>query len=352
MPSLLAMESFSDELQKIAARKGVKLIGDMWGKAQKAFAAGDTQAGTALMERANKLSKTPGVVKPSAAGSQIQSIGRGSEGAVSAVADPEFGLSARKLYDPKGIATPELIRRKDVAGKALGKSEDVAEYYGQRASSQGGTMQFSELVPQAKGAGPNPRIGPVAPHRFAMTKRAPDYADAKSRAAEAYRKTSKYGDPQDVRAANMVRDARTGKLKTVDAIPAERGEFLSQPERAQFGIRDNELAPMTRSGENLTKQPEAGRLATGKLHSSLLGPGSPRPPRSFAKQMRSAGVAPAPVSRQAGTVPNRPSNMPSRGPGTAVASPSAARRAAPKPAMNRTSVGTVPSRPKNVGVAG
>lgn len=264
MTSALVLRSFSDELQKIAARRGVKMIGDMWGKAQKAFAAGDTQAGTALMERANKLSKTPGVVKPSAAGSQIKEIGRGSEGAVTAVADPQFGLSARKLYDPHGISTEELIKRKDIAGKALGKSEDVAEYYGQRVTPQrGGAMQFSELVPSA--AGTTPR----------SIKAAPDYAAAKERAATAYRKATPYAEPQDVRAANMIRDARTGKLRTVDAIPGKPGEFLPQSERSTYGIRENILAPISEAGEAVTKNP-GYQVSTPQLKRGLLGGGSPR----------------------------------------------------------------------------
>lgn len=354
MTSALVLRSFSDELQKIAARRGVKMIGSMWSKAQKAFAAGDTQTGTALMERANKLSKTPGVVKPSAAGSQIQSIGRGSEGAVTAVADPQFGLSARKLYDPHGISTKELIKRKDIAGKALGRSEDVAEYYGQRATPgaaqttqlrggvlrrQKGQMQFSELIPQ----GPAPKIDPLGRHvglpggntpaqrratqgaavskaRTDAIKQSPGYQEAKDRAAVAYKRTP-YSEAQDVRASNMVLDPRTGTLKTVDAIPAKPGEFIAPKDRKHIGVlrkNENIMAPTSDEGIALTKS-VGPRISTPQLKRGLLGTGSPR--RGVSTQ---AGTAPFARTQIATPMASAVPQV-----GTAAARPSAMRKAKP-----------------------
>lgn len=57
---------FTEELEKISARRGLKEIA-------KALKGGN-------LERAHSLAKTPGVLKSSPAGSQIRDLGMGSEG--------------------------------------------------------------------------------------------------------------------------------------------------------------------------------------------------------------------------------------------------------------------------------
>ena len=280
------------------------MISGLWQKSQKAFAAGDTAAGNALRSRADRLAKTPGVLKPSAAGSQMKGglLGRGSEGVVTAVADPQYGLAARKLYDPRGMSSAELIRRKDVAGKAIGKSEDVAGYFGQRATpAGGGQMQFNELIPR----GPAPKvnrpaggIGPVhRPTYDDAIKASPDYDAAKERIRQTYGKAG-FGDAQDVRAANMVRDPRSGKLRAVDVIPAREGEFLSQADRKLLNYRENQLGAYE-GGEKLFNPNQAQypsqELATGTMKSSLLskpvGPAQvPTPAGSLARGTQAGEV--------------------------------------------------------------
>ena len=286
MTSPAEFDAFSDEMLKIANAL-TRWAARQHGKAQAAFKAGNPEEGAALLGKIDEIAKTPGALKPTAAGRQlnIRGVGgRGSEGVVNPVVDSEFGLAARKLYDPQGISSKELIKRKDVAGKALGKNKEVAEYYGQRATPQGdGTMQFSELVPSAPGSSSR------------AIARSPDYQAAKDNAAAAYKKHTPYAEPQDVRAANMIRDARTGKLRTVDAIPGKTDEFLPQNMRKGLGIPENQLASMSDAGAALTQNTGIQSLPTGQLQSSMLGKGSPRP-----------NVTSQPLPSQVGTVPNSP----------------------------------------------
>ena len=286
MPSIVEFDAFSDEMLKIANALGRWAV-RQHGKARAAFEAGNKAEGAAILSKIDEVAKTPGALKPTAAGKQlnIKGVGgRGSEGVVTPVLDSEHGLAARKLYDPQGISSKELIKRKDVAGKALGKNENVAEYYTQRATPQGGgTMQLSELVPSAPGSSSR-AIG-----------RSTDYQAAKDNAAAAYKKHTPYAEPQDVRAANMIRDARTGKLRTVDAIPGKAGEFLPQNMRKGLRIPENQLASMSDAGAALTQNTGIQSLPTGQLQRSMFGKGSPRP-----------GVPVRPPSPQMSTVPARP----------------------------------------------
>lgn len=344
MTSVLQLRSFSDEMQKIAATRGAKIVSSLVAQAKGAFKSGNKEQGEAFLARANKMAKTPGVIKSSPGGSQLKRgiRGAGSEGSVTEVMDPQFGISMRKTYDPQGLSTQQLIKRKDVAGKAIGKSEDVAEYYGQRATPKvrigpgvhkrtKGTMQFSEPVYSAPGVSKPSTI-----------QAAPDYAAAKDKARAAYSKTP-YSDPQDIRAANMIRDVRTGKLKTVDTIPARPGEFISQADREFLDPKrfpENMLGPISDAGEKLVKDPTRA-VSPNQLNRSLLGTGSPRARGAVPQpSVRRTGMAKTPATMEPGTVPNRMpvgSSPASAGAGTAAARPRAMRSA--------TGPGTMPARP-------
>lgn len=194
------MTSFSDELQKIAARRGLKIMRDL-------IAKGDP----ASMARANRLAKTKGVVKPSAAGSQIKSLGRGAEGQVDLVADPKFGISARKLYDPRGIPSEKMIRRKEMVGSAM-NDPSVAKFHGARQSPGGARMHFSEYV-SGNGA-------PTGQAATAMRRQ------TKADTIRAARKQG-YSLPQDIHADNMRFDPASGRYKTVDFMPTKRHETVN-----------------------------------------------------------------------------------------------------------------------------
>lgn len=125
-----------NELEKIALRAGVRLI-------QQLMAKGTPEA----IAQANRLAKTPGVVKSTAMGSQIKHLGRGGEGIADLVAHPQHGVSVRKLYDPtSGIASPTMISRKLQMAKQV-ESPLMAQTHGFARSSRGGRASFHEYVP-------------------------------------------------------------------------------------------------------------------------------------------------------------------------------------------------------------
>ena len=244
-------ESFADEMQKIALRRGAKIIRGLMGgddlmkskrtlarrARRQARAAQKAQTGSKTLpqggavnfrkgvqpdmpevsgqawSRADRLAKTRGVIKPSPQGTQVMRIGRGGEGTVKGVADTQFGAATRKDYDRLGGSSKELIQRRAVAGKKIGDNPNVAKFHGQRRMPGGGTAQFSEWVPRG-----------VVPMEGT---RAQGQAIAKRRATEAARKAG-FDSPQDIRAPNMVLDSRTGKYKVVDWIPAKSDEVVTK----------------------------------------------------------------------------------------------------------------------------
>lgn len=252
MAAVTELRAFSDELSKIAARKGLKIIRDLMSRAQKAFDAGDIAAGKQMMSQADDMARTKGVIKPSQAGSEVKELGRGSEGAATMVADPEHGVAVRKLYDPEGITSGAVIKRKHDVGTAIGENPHVAQYYGQRPTQRGTAMQFSEYVPQ----GNIPMQG--------------TRAQGMQRATEATQQASAragFSAPQDLRADNMVLDARTGQYKTVDFIPAKPSEIAARP----MNTPDHQVV-VTPEGRDalMNKKFNPDMQSSGTLKQSLL----------------------------------------------------------------------------------
>jgi len=131
--SLLA---FKDELEKISARAGFRLIKNLFSKGT-----------SGALEQASRLAKTPGVLKPSAMGSHIKHLGGGSEGIADLVAHPEHGVAVRKLYDPtSAIASPMMVGRKLQMSKVV-DSPRLAKTYGFARTGRGGRATFHEYVP-------------------------------------------------------------------------------------------------------------------------------------------------------------------------------------------------------------
>jgi 2'-5' RNA ligase len=125
------------ELGKAAARAGMRAI-------QQHVGAGNFAA-------ANHLATTPGVLKPSAAGSQIRHLGSGMEGTSTLVAHPVHGLAVRKVYDSQGISGPAMVARKAEAGRALRDNPNVAQFKGE-LPTQAGPAHFYEHVPGHAGS--------------------------------------------------------------------------------------------------------------------------------------------------------------------------------------------------------
>ncbi len=177
---------------------------------------------------ASRLATTPGVLKPSAAGSQIRHLGQGSEGIATMVAHPEHGVAVRKLYDPRGISGPEMIARKEEAGRALGDNPHFAKFLGSGQTQHGGQMHFNEFIQQ--GQAPTGQAGAQS-IRHTQT--------------QAQRGLSQAGfaGGKDIRSGNMVFDKNTGTHKVIDYIPAQKGEFMRMPKSRENVISMTPDAP-------------------------------------------------------------------------------------------------------------
>ena len=194
---------YYDKLEKfkIAARRGMELI------------RGHVAAGN--LGAANRLATTPGVLKPSAAGSQIRHIGSGMEGTSTLTAHPEHGIEVRKTYDPQGISGPEMVANKERAGIALRDNKDVAQFH-RAIPTQIGPAHFSEYVQGAQPArGKVPPSIPTDPNAIAARVRASGSAAGMHM--------------HDVHSGNIVGN------KVVDYLPVPKG---GGPSGLRTGVMD------------------------------------------------------------------------------------------------------------------
>lgn len=283
---------WDNPLWKEAARAGLRQISKMVGQGN--------------LSGASRLATTPGVLKPSAAGSQLQQLGRGSEGMATMVAHPEHGVAVRKLYDPKGISTPEMIQRKEQAGRALGDNPNFSKFLGSAPTPHGGgTMHFSEYVPQASGAAAPSSIG-----------------QATRQAKQSLQGVGFEG--HDIRGGNMIQDARTGQHKAIDYIPAKPGEMESN------AATPNQIS-VSPQGSQLFNNP--GNQTTNKgLLGGMLGGNKPMGVR------RNVNVSSTRTQVAQGT----PSPLANRGAGAGATTP----LDGPTPAVGGTpSAATTPLKP-------
>lgn len=217
----------------------------------------------------------------------------------SLVAHPEHGVAVRKLYDPRGISSPEMIKRKEEAGRALGDNPHVAKFLGSAPTPhRGGTMHFNEYVPSTKGA-PQAR----------------EWAQQTGKDARTALENVGY-QGHDIRKGNMVMDDRTGHHKVIDYIPARKGEMFSHPDRPQHIMPTPEGASLFNLGaRNPTTDkgllggmlggkamgvrrnvgvPGTGTLIQGGVGNSPRRLGHATPPRPQPTQVGHASGAPLP----------------------------------------------------------
>ena len=267
--NLETVKSFRDEVEKIAARRGLKEI-------SKLLAAGKGQAASAL-------AKTPGVLKPSAAGSQIRQLGAGSEGLASLVAHPEHGVSVRKLYDPAGMSSPAMIARKEQAGKAMGANPHVAQFHGSAQAPGGSTMHFNEYVPgKAMGSGTSARWKSTPGVKGMGTAEHEAARAAVAGTHKALRGAGFSGGGRDLRMGNMVMTPE-GKAKVIDYMPVQKGEFAGSRESARLsGGNPSMMVAKTPAAAGLFQGGGGASQGTPTpaLLRSQLGAGRPmRPPK-------------------------------------------------------------------------
>jgi len=187
---------------KTAATRGMKEI-------LKLVARGD-------LAGADALAKTPGALRWTAAGSQIKDLGRGGEGLATLVAHPEYGVSVRKLYEPGGLSSPDMILRKEQVGRALGNNPLFAKFLGAEQTPANTPMHFYEYV----------RGSPMG--RMPIEKARP-WVDRNQARAELSNLNSRLAnDPQvqsNIRKNPMMRNFYRDRLRDlrVDARPYDRG---------------------------------------------------------------------------------------------------------------------------------
>jgi hypothetical protein len=228
---------WTSSIWKEAARAGLRQISRMVGEGN--FAG------------ASQLAKTPGVLKPSAAGSQIQHLGRGGEGLATMVAHPDHGVAVRKLYDPRGISGSEMIGRKEQAGRALGDNPVFSKFLGSSQTPQGGQMHFNEYI--QPGQAPTGQAGAQSV-RHAQTQ------------AQRGLTQAGFAGGKDIREGNMIYDAKAGQHRVIDYMPAQKGEFQRLPKSME-----NRLAVTPESPDpfNPDYNPQKGN--TGGMLGRLLG---------------------------------------------------------------------------------
>jgi len=196
MTSALAFHAFSDELQKIAATRAII-------EARKSMTSGDNARAERMARAGVRHRKTNPI------GYKIMPLGAGGEGSATAVAVPRSKrpIQTRFAFDPQGISSGEMIARKAEVGKKL-NDPSIAKFLGEHKTPRGGgTVHMSEYVP-----------GPNAYHAAPA-----DFEKTRAAATKAIQATG-YNNPADLRPANAIKDARTGKAKFVDFMPAQANE--------------------------------------------------------------------------------------------------------------------------------
>lgn len=335
MTSRAQMSAFSDELQKIAARAGLKLI-------RKLVAKGDPKA----LARAQRISTTPGVLKKTMAGSQVKHLGAGMEGVSTLTAHPKRGLEVRKVIDPKGIAGPKMVANREAAGKALRGSSDVAEFRGAYNTPGGLRAQRFEYAPGrgadslGAAAGPSTAVGSgrgaavaAAPARGGgMTQQQRAQAQMKRLKLQGERKGFQVADLHE----GNVMMGQQGGGKAVDFIPVPKDKNVglnqanfSKAMEAQEMAAKGQRTPMLNYLEH--------KQRPGSVMAQAFRKAPPMHPGQYAvKTPMKAAPAPAAAARPSpampSTAPSRPkamARMPAAGPSTAPVSPKAVKARVP-----------------------
>jgi hypothetical protein len=152
------MASFADELSKLAARAGLKLI-------RKMVESGD-------LEKANRFAKTPGLLRPldpdlairegkmllhrgRNPGHQIKHLGSGNERLSTLVADPQHGIVVRSAHlGDNAVTVPAQMDLKAELGRKLREAGDTssARHLEEFRGPAGDRMHLNEYIPGVKPA--------------------------------------------------------------------------------------------------------------------------------------------------------------------------------------------------------
>jgi len=266
------LTALADELEKIALRRGAKIIKSLVSK------------GTpAAMQQATSLAKTPGVLKQAPAGTHLKHLGRGGEGIADLVAHPRYGVSVRKLYDPRsGLASPTMIGRKMQVSREI-ESPQLAQTYGFQRSPSGGRMTFHEYSPPTP-VDPGPAPNLILPHgrqHKALRRRVREKDLAKrvqkAQNIQARQESAALKEPLQAEGRRAgwdladIRGANVSGGKAIDVLPFKPGELESQVENMLF------LSPSGRKmlSRHTRKIPATEQMMSEKQLYRLLGGTSP-----------------------------------------------------------------------------
>lgn len=337
------LKSFRLELEKIAARRGAKEI-------QKLVNAGN-------IADASRFATTSGVLKPTAAGAELRApraredlssqlpayntpgrraarkqleksrreearksgvskgdLGRGGEGLATLVAHPEYGVSVRKLFQPHGLSSEQMISRKEHVGRLLRDDPRFAKFYGAQQTARDTPMHFSEYL---QGKTLSQKDNPIEKRRPAQKERTPEGmreriknfiqgksrqksegqivkgdADVRQARADALRsiRSTGYHGAQDIRAGNMMR-MPDGSIKVFDYLPSRKKEFVN-PVTTRRAHGETLMMATEQGAHLLTGQQSPIRNSTMK---QMLLTRRPLPPATASAPAALAARAAAPV---------------------------------------------------------
>lgn len=146
--STTSVQSYWQELEKIAATRQVKMLRQL-------FASGQTGAAEDLAKNLHSA----GVLKVTGPGTQLKHLGRGAEGVATTVIGSSVAPTrrvVRKTFDTQGpLYSKQLLAEKMHAGRALRDSPDVATLLSKRLGKggKGGRYLMYEM---AEGSKPMP----------------------------------------------------------------------------------------------------------------------------------------------------------------------------------------------------
>ena len=256
---MVSLVAFANELEKGAARAGLKIIRRLLHGAEPA---------AANLAKAERLAVTPGVLKKTRQGSQIRELGGGAEGVATLVAHPKKGITVRKLYDPAGphaagsgpvgevstraaklnakgsavrsstsggIASPKLIARKEQFAKEMQGASGLPQFHGSATTTSGKPMHFSEYVPgKTYGKRFEEAIKSIEKKRSPLPNREIEKLEGLDEGGPAMRRLQLQAkhrgyELQDLHNENIqLTRGKKGKLepKAIDVVPARPGEAV------------------------------------------------------------------------------------------------------------------------------
>jgi hypothetical protein len=303
------LKSFRMELEKIAARRGLREIRRL--------------VGSGKMEQAEALARRPGVLKPTLLGHQVRDLGAGAEGVATLTAGGTAhggGLGVQKIYNPSGLASSELIARKEQAGRALQSNPHVAQFRGSQQGVGGTTAHAMEFV-----HGREPEVEPeISPQTYAQIRA------ARKGIAKGMRQAG-FAGAVDVRPGNMIQTP-SGQIKVIDYMPVYGREFASGNFRAYINkVRQSR-------GQDLV--PKNIQLPIGDTNLLRSTPEKITPDQLKALHFR--GVKPMPEQTP------KPAAKPAAGPGTAQIAPPVQSGSTRK--LSLSSTGLLPTSVRPVGL--